>query len=97
MYIYEIRVQGLLDKRWTEWFDGLTITYDSEENTVLRGPLIDEAALHGVLIKVRDLALPLLAVNRVADCRAELESHEAMPETGDLVEQTKRPGKNYQS
>ena len=65
MYIYEIRVQGLLDKRWTEWFDGLTITYDSDENTVLRGPLVDEAALHGVLIKVRDLALPLLAVNRV--------------------------------
>jgi hypothetical protein len=97
MYIYEIRVQGLLDKRWTEWFDGLTITYDSEENTVLRGPLIDEAALHGVLIKVRDLALPLLAVNRVADCRAELERHEAKPETGDLVEQTERPGKNYQS
>ena len=97
MHIYEIRVQGLLDKRWTEWFDGLTITYDSEENTVLRGPLIDEAALHGVLIKVRDLALPLLAVNRVADCRAELESHEAKPETGDLVEQTERPGKNYQS
>jgi hypothetical protein len=97
MYIYEIRVQGLLDKRWTEWFDGLTITYDSDENTVLRGSLVDEAALHGVLIKVRDLALPLLAVNRVADRRAELESHEAKPETGDLVEQTKRSVKNYRS
>ncbi len=95
MYIYEIRVQGLLDKRWTEWFDGLTITYDSDENTVLRGPLIDEAALHGVLIKVRDLAVPLLAVNRVADCRAGLESHERETETGDSVEQTERPGKNY--
>src|SRR5579859_7853866 len=96
MYIYEIRVQGLLDKRWTEWFDGLTITYDSEENTVLRGPLIDEAALHGVLIKVRDLALPLLAVNRFADCRAELESHEAKPETGDAAEHMERPGTNNQ-
>jgi hypothetical protein len=64
MYIYEIRVQGRLDQRWSEWFEGLTISYDADENTVLRGPLVDEAALHGVLIKVRDLALPLLAVSR---------------------------------
>ncbi len=65
MNCYEIRVQGRLDQRWSEWFDGLAITYDAEDNTVLRGPLVDEAALHGVLMKVRDLALPLLAVNRV--------------------------------
>ena len=64
MYRYEIRVQGHLDQCWSEWFDGLTISYDSDDNTVLRGPLVDEAALHGVLIKVRDLALPLLAVSR---------------------------------
>jgi hypothetical protein len=64
MYRYEIRVQGHLDQRWSEWFDGLTISYDADDNTVLRGPLVDEAALHGVLIKVRDLALPLLAVSR---------------------------------
>ena len=94
---YEIRVQGHLDQRWSEWFEGLTITYDTNDITVLRGPLVDEAALHGVLIKVRDLALPLLAANRVADRRAELEGHEAKPETGDLVEQTKRSVKNYRS
>ena len=64
MYRYEIRVQGHLDQRWSEWFDGLTISYDADDNTVLGGPLVDEAALHGVLIKVRDLALPLLAVSR---------------------------------
>ncbi len=64
MYMYEIRVQGHLDQRWSAWFDGLTISYDADDNTVLRGPLVDEAALHGVLIKVRDLALPLLAVSR---------------------------------
>jgi hypothetical protein len=64
MNCYEIRVQGRLDQRWSEWFDGLAITYDADDNTVLRGPLVDEAALHGVLIKIRDLALPLLAVNR---------------------------------
>jgi len=61
---YEIRVQGRLDQHWSEWFDGLAITYDGDGNTVLSGPLVDEAALHGVLIKVRDLALPLLAVCR---------------------------------
>ena len=66
MYVYEIRVQGRLDQRWSTWFDGLTITYEGVDVTVLRGPLVDEAALHGILIKVRDLTLPLLAVSRVA-------------------------------
>jgi hypothetical protein len=67
MPIYEIRVQGRLDQRWSTWFDGLTISYEGEDITVLRGSLLDEAALHGALIKVRDLALPLLAVSRVQD------------------------------
>ena len=62
---YEIRVEGHLDPEWSEWLDGLTISYDGEGNTVLRGSLVDEAALHGVLMKIRDLAVPLLAVNRV--------------------------------
>jgi hypothetical protein len=64
MYVYEIRVQGHLDQHWSEWFAGLTISYEDDGSTLLRGPLADEAALHGVLIKVRDLALPLLAVSR---------------------------------
>ncbi len=68
---YEIRVQGHLDQYWSEWFDGLAITYDVDDNTVLRGPLVDEAALHGMLIRVRDLALPLLAVNRIEALREE--------------------------
>jgi hypothetical protein len=72
MTIYEIRVQGHLHQRWSAWFEGLAITYDTDDNTVLRGPLVDEAALHGVLIKVRDLALPLLAVNRVGRCLLHL-------------------------
>jgi hypothetical protein len=75
---YEIRVQGHLDQRWSAWFEGLAISYDVDDNTVLHGPLVDEAALHGVLIKVRDLALPLLAVNRVEGSGAEPESHEAL-------------------
>jgi hypothetical protein len=64
---YEIRVQGRLDQHWSTWFDGLTISYEGEDITVLRGALADEAALHGILMKVRDLALPLLAVNRVPE------------------------------
>ena len=68
---YEIRIQGHLDEHWSEWFDGLDITYDVDDNTVLRGPLVDETALHGVLIKVRDLALPLLAVNRIEAIQEE--------------------------
>ena len=66
MPVYEIRVQGRLDQRWSTWFDGLTISYEGEDITVLRGSLVDEAALHGIWIKVRDLALPLLAMSRVA-------------------------------
>jgi hypothetical protein len=67
MVIYEIRVQGRLDQGWSSWFDGLTLSYEGDDITLLRGPLVDEAALHGVLIKVRDLALPLLAVCRVQE------------------------------
>ena len=63
MYVYEIHVKGYLDQHWSAWFEGLTITHQ-DDCTVLRGPLADEAALHGVLIKVRDLALPLLRLSR---------------------------------
>lgn len=66
---YEIRVQGRLDQHWSTWFEGLTISYEGEDITVLHGSLVDEAALHGILIKVRDLALPLLAVSRVQDSK----------------------------
>ena len=74
---YEIRVQGRLDQRWSEWFEGLTISYDADDNTVLRGPLVDEAALYGVLNKVHDLTLPLLAVNRVAASAEEQVGQDA--------------------
>ena len=62
---YEIRVGGHLEDRWSEWFEGLRLTHETNGETVLSGPIVDEAALHGVLAKVRDLGLPLLAVNRV--------------------------------
>jgi hypothetical protein len=62
---YEIRVGGRLDTRWVAWFDGLTLTHAGDGTTVLRGVVVDQAALHGLLQKVRDLGLPLLSVTRV--------------------------------
>jgi hypothetical protein len=62
---YQIRVKGHLDKRWSDWFDGFTITYPSDEETLLRGRVVDQAALHGMLAKIRDLGLSLLSVERI--------------------------------
>jgi hypothetical protein len=62
---YEIRLKGHLEPRWVTWFDGLTITLDEDGSTLLSGPVADQAALHGLLRKVRDVGLPLLSVNSV--------------------------------
>ncbi len=62
---YEIRVEGLIDKMWSDWFNGLTITHENETETVLLGKLPDQTALHGVLDHIRDLGLDLISVNRV--------------------------------
>ena len=63
--VYEIRLKGHLEARWVKWFDGLAITLDENGNTLLSGPVVDQAALHGLLKKVRDVCLPLLSVNSV--------------------------------
>ncbi len=60
--VYRIRIKGHLDSEWTDWFEGLTITLDEDGNTLLSGPVADQAALHGLLKKVRDLGMPLLSV-----------------------------------
>ena len=60
--MYELRLKGHLDYRWADWFDGLTITLEDNGDTRITGPVADQAALHGLLRKVRDLGLPLLAV-----------------------------------
>lgn len=86
---YTIRVRGHLDARWSEWFEGLTITHTAEGDTLLTGPVADQSALHGILARIRDLGLPLLAVSRTeqtstkehrarrrdADERGSLHSH----------------------
>ena len=61
---YEIRVKGVLDRGWSAWFDGLEITSDERGQTTLAGPVADQAALHGLLAKIRDLGLELLEVRR---------------------------------
>jgi hypothetical protein len=63
--VYQIRVKGHLGHQWTEWFEGLSITQEEDGNTLLTGPVIDQAALHGLLKKVRDLGMPLLSVDSV--------------------------------
>jgi len=62
---YEIRLKGHLDARWAAWFDGLGLRLERDGTTVLHGPIADQAALHGVLQKVRDVGLPLVSVTRL--------------------------------
>ncbi len=62
---YEIHLQGRLDPRWAVWFDGMTVSADDDGTTRLRGPVADQAALHGLLARLRDLGLPLLSVGQV--------------------------------
>ena len=62
--VYQIRIKGHLGREWTDWFEGLTITLEDNGETLLTGPVVDQAELHGLLKKVRDVAMPLLSVNR---------------------------------
>jgi hypothetical protein len=78
--VYQIRIEGHLGCQWTDWFEGLTITQEDNGDTLLTGPVIDQAALHGLLKKVRDLGIPLLSVIRVepgqADASEVNETHQ---------------------
>ncbi len=62
--VYQIRIKGHLDRQWTDWFEGLAITLEDNGDTLLTGPVVDQAALHGLLRKVRDLGMPLLSVTQ---------------------------------
>jgi hypothetical protein len=64
--VYAIRIQGHLGQQWADWFEGLTVTRTENGDTLLTGPVADQAALYGLLRKVRDLGTPLISVNRIA-------------------------------
>lgn len=66
-FVYQIRIEGHLRSGWTDWFEGLTLTFEENGNTLITGPVVDQAALHGLLRKVRDLGIPLLSVIRIRD------------------------------
>ncbi len=68
---YEIRTQGHLDARWATWFDGLVLTHVSDGTTVIHGPALDQAALYAVLLKLRDLGLPLVSVTPVTGAQTD--------------------------
>lgn len=63
--IYQIRVKGHLGDQWADWFEGLTLSQEKDGITVMVGPIADQAALHGLLVRLRNLCLPLISVNRV--------------------------------
>jgi hypothetical protein len=69
--VYQIRIKGHLGSQWTDWFESLTITLEEDGDTLLTGPVVDQAALHGLLKKVRDLGLPLISVSPVEPGQAD--------------------------
>jgi len=78
--MYEIRIKGHLDDHWAAWFEGLVITLEENGDTLLTGPVLDQAALHGYLRKVRDSGMLLLSVNRLENDQAD--ASDVCPEIG---------------
>ena len=74
--IYQIRIEGHLDDQWTDRFAGMTFTLKENGDTLLTGPVVDQAALFGFLKKVRDLGLPLVSINRVEQDKSDVEKGE---------------------
>lgn len=69
--VYQIRIKGHLNSQWTDWFEGLSITLEADGDTLLTGPVVDQAALHGLLKKIRDLGMPLVSVVQVEQEKGE--------------------------
>jgi hypothetical protein len=86
--VYQIRVKSHLSSGWTDWFDGLSITLEDNGNTLLTGPVIDQAALYGVLKKVRDLGMPLISVNPLdsGEANAQKENENKGEQISDQTE-----------
>jgi len=71
--VYQFRIKGHLGQQWMNWFEGLTVTLEEDGNTLLSGTVVDQSALHGILKKIRDLGMPLLAVNQVEPKHVEMK------------------------
>ncbi|HZB94472.1 MAG TPA: hypothetical protein VE268_00800 [Herpetosiphonaceae bacterium] len=82
--IYHIRLKGHLGGQWTDWFGGLSITQEENGETLLTGPVVDQAALHGLLRQVRDVGMPLLSVNRVEPGVADPSDVEQSSDAGNV-------------
>lgn len=82
--IYHIRLKGHLGDQWTDWFGGLSITHEENGETLLTGPVVDQAALHGLLRQVRDVGMPLLSVNRVEPGAADPSDVEQSIDAGNI-------------
>ena len=74
--IYEIKLKGHLNESWADWFEGLTFIHEDDGTTTITGEIVDQAALHGLLKKIRDLGLPLLSVNRIETDQTEPSDNE---------------------
>jgi hypothetical protein len=74
--VYQIRIDSHLGQQWMDWFEGMAITLEEEDETLLTGPVIDQATLHGLLKKVRDLGMPLVSVNRLEPSPADVPDSE---------------------
>jgi len=72
--VYQIRIKGHLSHQWIDWFEGLTITLEEDGDTLLTGPVVDQAALHGLLKKVRDLGMPLVSVSPLEPGQADVSN-----------------------
>lgn len=72
--VYQIRVKSHLDSNWTDWFEGLTVTLEKSGHTLLTGPVVDQAALHGLLKKIRDLGMALISVSYLEPASTSLGS-----------------------
>ena len=71
--VFQIRIKGHLGRQWADWFDGLTITLEDTGDTLLTGPVVDQAALHGLLRKVRDLGIPLVSVTSTSTLKRDAQ------------------------
>ena len=71
--VYQIRVKGILDEKWSDWFGGLAVVPQAHGYTLLTGPVRDQAALHGLLVRIRDLGLPLVSVKQADTARPQDE------------------------